>query len=89
LRRIARTAISIAGLLWFGGSAALAGQAAPLDALLWVLANTDQPDLGAYERKVEGIRRGLAALDRIEGSYAAGDNSVAYVALVDVTFQSS
>jgi uncharacterized lipoprotein YbaY len=56
----------------------------PVDILLQrVSSGAAQPELGAYEGKVEGIREGLAALDRIEGSYTAGDNSVSYVAFVD------
>jgi putative lipoprotein len=48
-----------------------------------VSSGAAQLELGAFERKVEGIRAGLAALDRIEGSYSVGDRSVSYVAFVD------
>jgi putative lipoprotein len=72
--RMARATLGVA-VSWFGVSAALAGGA--------VSGGADRPDLSAYERKVEGIREGLAALDRIEGRYTAGDHSATYVAFVD------
>ena len=83
MRRIARAAGRIACLLWCGLSAAAAGEAAASGAIHRVSGGTDAPDFGAYERRVEGIRRGLAVLDRLEGSYAAGDKSTTYVAFVD------
>jgi membrane-bound inhibitor of C-type lysozyme len=83
LRRAARAAVGVACLSWFGVSAAAAGEEVPSGAAHRISAGAGQPDFGGYERQVEGIRRGLAALDRIEGSYTAGDNSATYVAFVD------
>jgi putative lipoprotein len=51
----------------------MAAAVVPPGAIHLVLGGTDQPDFAAYERKAEGIRRGLAALDRIEGRHAAGE----------------
>jgi putative lipoprotein len=70
-------------LLVAGASAAAAGEDVPSRAVQRVAGGTEQRDLAAYQRKVEGIREGLAALDRIEGSYTAGDRSATYVAFVD------
>ena len=50
------------------------------------VASNDQPAFAAHERKVEGLRQGLAALDRIEGRHTAGDQSATYVAFVDGAF---
>jgi putative lipoprotein len=75
----------MAGLLWLGMGGALAGEVES-GAVHLVATRSDPPDLGAYERRVEGIRRGLAALDRIEGQYTEGDRSVSYVAFVDGAF---
>jgi membrane-bound inhibitor of C-type lysozyme len=75
-----REAVAVAGLLWLGVSGALPGEAGA-GAVHLVSTRSDPPDLAAYERRVEGVRRGLAALDRIEGSY--GDRSVSYVAFLD------
>jgi putative lipoprotein len=58
-------------------SVAIAADAVPPGAIHRVLGGTDQPDFAAYERKAEGIRRGLAALDRIEGSYTAAQATAA------------
>jgi hypothetical protein len=80
---MARAAISVACLSWSGGDPALAGADTPPEAVRRTAASTDQPDFAAYERKVEGLRRGLAALDRIEGQYIVGDHSATYVAFVD------
>jgi hypothetical protein len=77
--RMARAAIGVACLLW---NPALAWDAMPPGAVRRTAASTDQPDFAAYERKVEGLRRGLAALDRIEGHYIAGDHSATYFAFV-------
>jgi hypothetical protein len=82
--RIARAALGVVSLLWSGATPAIASAGTPAT-VHRVAASTDQPDFAAYERRVEGLRRGLAALDRIEASYAAGDNSVTYVAFVDGT----
>jgi hypothetical protein len=73
-------------LVWAGVSAAVADEAVASGGVRWVSGGAEQFDLGAYERKVEGIRAGLAALDRIEGSYTAGDRSATYVAFVDGAF---
>jgi putative lipoprotein len=81
-RRIAQAAARIACLLWCGLSAEAAEEGAASGALHGVSGSSDA-DFAAHERRVEGIRRGLAALDRIEGSYTAGDNSATYVAFVD------
>jgi len=70
-------------LLWAGVSVPTDHEAVPSGSVRWVSAETKQRELGAYERKVKGIRQGLAALDRIEGSYSVGDRSVSYVAFVD------
>jgi hypothetical protein len=78
--KMAGAAIGVACLLW---SLALAWDAMPPGAVRRTAASTDQPDFATYERKVEGLRRGLAALDRIEGQYTAGDHSATYVAFVD------
>ena len=80
--------ILVDGRLWFNSTQAVpvltGGYPDVVDILLQrVSSGAAQPELGAYERKVEGIREGLAALDRIEGSYTAGDRSVSYVAFVD------
>jgi putative lipoprotein len=77
---MARAAIGVACLSWSGGDPALAGADTPPEAVRRTAASTDQPDFAAYERKVEGLRRELAALDRIEGQYIAGDHSATYVA---------
>jgi putative lipoprotein len=77
-----RAVVAVAGLLWLGMSGALAGEA-EAGAVHLVSTRSDPPDLGAYERRVDGIRAGLGALDRIEGSYADGDRSVSYVAFID------
>jgi putative lipoprotein len=77
-----RAAVAVAGLLWFGASGAPAGEAGA-GAVHLVSTRSDPPDLSAYERRVEGVRSGLAALDRIEGSYVDGDRSLSYVAFVD------
>ena len=58
----------------------------PPGAVHRVAASNDQPDFAAHERKVEGLRQGLAALDRIEGQHTAGDQSATYVAFVDGAF---
>jgi putative lipoprotein len=81
LRTAAQAAVVVTCLSWSGLSAAIAGEV--LSGAVHRVSAADQPDFGGYERQVEGIRRGLAALDRIEGSYTAGDNSVTYVAFVD------
>jgi membrane-bound inhibitor of C-type lysozyme len=86
LGRIARATLGGACLVWAGVSAAVADEAVPSGGVQWVAGGAAQPDLGAYERKVEGIPEGLAALDRIEGSYTAGDRSATYVAFVDGAF---
>ncbi|MGH6906006.1 MAG: YbaY family lipoprotein, partial [Geminicoccaceae bacterium] len=80
--------ILVDGRLWFISAQAnpvlTGGHPDRVDVLVQrVSSGAVPPDLGAYERKVEGIRRGLAALDRIEGSDTAGDRSVTYVAFVD------
>lgn len=80
---IVRAAGGIAYLLWCGLSATVAGESAPSGAVHRVSGSVDAPDFSAYERRVEGIRRGLAALDRIEGSYAQGKKSTRYLAFVD------
>jgi putative lipoprotein len=77
---LGRVALTVASLLWSG---ALAGAAMPPAAVHRAFPSIDQLDLDAYERRVEGIREGLAALDRIEGSYDVGGRSVSYVAFVD------
>ncbi len=78
-----RVAIGIAYLLWSGAHPALAGADPPPGALPRTTSSTDRPEFAVYERKLEGLRRGLAALDRIEGQYTAGDRSATYVAFVD------
>jgi hypothetical protein len=83
LRKVARAAVGVACLSWFGLSAAAAGEEVPSGTAHWVPTSAGQADFGGYERQVEGIRRGLAALDRIEGGYTAGDNSATYVAFID------
>jgi hypothetical protein len=83
LSRVARTGIGVAWLLWFGAGGAIAGEAVPYGAMHRVSGSTNQRDFGTYERQVEGIRQGLAALDRIEGSHTAGDSSATYVAFLD------
>jgi membrane-bound inhibitor of C-type lysozyme len=83
LGRIARATLGGACLVWAGVSAAVADEAVASGGVRSVAGAAEQPDLGAYERKVEGIREGLAALDRIEGSYTADDRSASYVAFVD------
>jgi membrane-bound inhibitor of C-type lysozyme len=88
--RAVRLTIGVAYVLLLAASAAKASSvltaghpdAAPI-LVQRVSHGAAQPELGAYERKVEGIREGLAALDRIEGSYSVGDRSVSYVAFVD------
>ena len=68
-------------------SAAIAADAVPPGAIHRVLGGTDQPDFAAYERKAEGIRRRVAALDRIESSSvtheAAADPNRARYACAD------
>jgi putative lipoprotein len=83
MTRLARAALGAACLLWSGSYPARAEAAMRPAAVHPVVASADQPDFAAYERRVEGLRRGLAALDRIEGQYTAGDSSVTYVAFVD------
>src|SRR5262245_39483189 len=75
-------AVAAAGLLWLGASGALTREARA-SAVHLASTHSDPPDFGAYERRVEGVRTELAALDRIEGSYVDGDRSVSYVAFVD------
>jgi hypothetical protein len=81
--RMSRAAISVACGLWCGANPALAAAVMRPAAVHPVAASTDQPAFAAYERRVEGLRRGLAGLDRIEGQYTADDSSVTYVAFVD------
>jgi hypothetical protein len=76
--RLARGATGVVCLLW--------NPALAWDTVHLVTAGTDRPDFTAYERKVEGLRQGLAALDRIEGQYTASDHSATYVAFVDGAF---
>jgi putative lipoprotein len=83
LGTVARAAGGGACVLWCVVSAAAAGEGAPAGAILRVSGSTDASDFAAYERRVEAIRRGLAALDRIEGSYTAAANSATYVAFID------
>jgi hypothetical protein len=45
----------------------------------------ESPEFSRFEREVARLREGLAALDRIEGSYTAGDNSATWVAFVGDT----
>jgi hypothetical protein len=81
--RIVTVITGAACLLWVGGSAPGAGEGLPAEAAQPVSAGTEQPDLSSFERRVEGIRQGPAALDRIEGAYAEGDRTVTYVAFVE------
>jgi hypothetical protein len=76
---LARAAIGIACLSW---NPPLTWDAMPSGAVR-LAASADQPDFATYERKIEGLRRGLAPLDRIEGQYISGDHSATYVAFVD------
>jgi membrane-bound inhibitor of C-type lysozyme len=82
LGRIARATLGGACLVWAGASAAVAVETVPSAGVQWV-AGGAAPGLGAAERKVAGIREGLAALDRIEASYGESARSVSYVAFVD------
>jgi hypothetical protein len=58
LGSIARGTIGGAYLLWAGVSVPTDHEAVPSGGVRWVSAETKQPELGAYERKVEGIRGG-------------------------------
>jgi membrane-bound inhibitor of C-type lysozyme len=83
MRRIARATIAGACLLCAGASAPAAGKNVPSRAVRPISGGTEQPDLRPYQQQVDGIRQGLAALDRIEGAYPAGDRAATYVAFVD------
>jgi putative lipoprotein len=81
--RIAKAITGAACLLWLAASEPAAGEGLPAGAVRPVSAGTARPDLGSFERRVEGIRQGLDALDRIESAYAEADRTVTYVAFVD------
>jgi hypothetical protein len=67
LGRIARATLGGACLVWAGMSAAVADEAVPSGGVRRV-AGGAEPALNAYERKLEGIRRGWP---RSTGSKAA------------------